>query len=110
MPRKSGMKLNKYSLILAVAVAGCSSAGGPSAPSPSTLAQQVEVRRTANGVPHIKAQNLTAAAYAEGYVQSEDYGSRVALSLLRARGGLARWFGKDSINEDFANQAAYRRA
>ncbi len=104
------MKLNKYTLILAAAAAGCGGAGVPSAPSPSTLARQVEVRRTANGVPHIKAQNLMAAAYAEGYVQSEDYGSRVALSLLRARGGLARWFGKDSINDDFANQPAYLRA
>ena len=63
--------------------------------------QQVEVRRTAYGVPHIKAQNLAAAGYAEAYVQSEDYGARVALSLLRARGEMGKWFGRDSMGGDF---------
>src|SRR5690242_10524075 len=78
--------------------------------SASVLATQVEVRRTTHGVPHIKAENLIAAGYAEAYVQSEDYGPRVALSLLRARGDMARWFGRDSINEDFINRPAYARA
>ena len=78
--------------------------------SPSALARQVEVRRTAHGVPHIKADNLAAAGYAEAYVQSEDYGARVALSLLRARGEMAKWFGRDSITGDFAAVPGYRRA
>src|SRR5215212_1224760 len=78
--------------------------------SAATLARQVEVRRTAYGVPHIKAENLIAAGYAEAYVQSEDYGPRVALSLLRARGEMGRWFGRDSMNQDFGNQQAYSRA
>jgi acyl-homoserine-lactone acylase len=77
---------------------------------PSVLAQQVEVRRTAHGVPHIKADNLAAAGYGEAYVQSEDYGARVALSLLRARGEMAKWFGHDSIALDFAAAPGYRRA
>ena len=72
--------------------------------------RQVEVRRTAHGVPHIRAENLAAAGYAEAYVQSEDYGPRVALSILRARGEMGRWFGRDSMNGDFANHAAYARA
>src|SRR3954452_25379785 len=78
--------------------------------SAATLMRQVEVRRTTHGVPHIKAEDLIAAGYAEAYVQSEDYGPRVALSLLRARGDMARWFGRDSINEDFINRPAYARA
>ena len=78
--------------------------------SAATLAKQVDVRRTAHGVPHIKAENLIAAGYGEAYVQSEDYGPRVALSLLRARGEMAKWFGRDSINEDFINRQAYDRA
>ena len=76
----------------------------------ATLMRQVEVRRTAHGVPHIKAENLIAAGYAEAYVQSEDYGARVAMSLLKERGELARWFGRDSINSDFASHYAYERA
>jgi len=93
--------------LLTSAVAGAQSSSPLSA---STLAQHVEVRRTTHGVPHIKADNLIAAGYAEAYVQSEDYGPRVALSLLRARGEMARWFGRDSINEDFINHQAYARA
>ena len=71
------------------------------------LSQQVEIRRTAYGVPHIQAQNLKAAAYALAYVQLEDHGPRVALGLLRGRGELARWFGRDSIESDFVAQRAY---
>src|SRR6185436_21107668 len=82
----------------------------PTALTAATLMRQVEVRRTTYGVPHIKAENLAAAGYAEAYVQSEDYGARVALSLLRARGEMARWFGRDSMNQDFGNRLAWARA
>jgi acyl-homoserine-lactone acylase len=81
-----------------------------SAPTPATLMRQVEVRRTAYGVPHIKARNLAAAGYAEAYVQSEDYGPRVALGLLRARGEMGKWFGRDSMATDFNEKRGYRIA
>lgn len=71
------------------------------------LSRQVEVRRTAFDVPHIKADNIEAAAYALAYVQLEDHGPRVAIGLLRGRGELARWFGRDSIESDFVAQRAY---
>ncbi|MEP6731661.1 MAG: penicillin acylase family protein, partial [bacterium] len=70
----------------------------------------VEVRRTAHGVPHIKADNLGAAEYALAYVQSEDYGPRVPLDLLKARGEMGRWFGRDSMERDFGAKVAYARA
>lgn len=66
------------------------------------LAQRVEIRRTTWGVPHIKADDLAAAAFALAYVQLEDYGARVALGLLRGRGEMGRWFGRDSMASDFA--------
>lgn len=70
----------------------------------TALAKQVEIIRTANGVPHIRAQNFKAAGYALGYVQVEDYGDIVPIMLLRARGELARVFGHDSIESDFRNR------
>src|SRR5690349_23645078 len=86
-------------------------------PSPKTrrdagdsLIRQVEVIRTAYGVPHIRAENLAALGFGEAYVQSEDYGARVALSLLRARGEMGRWFGRDSIAGDFAGRIEHARA
>jgi acyl-homoserine-lactone acylase len=80
------------------------------APAAPDLARQVEIRRTTHGVPHIKAENLVAAAYALGYVQLEDYGARVALGLLRARGEMGRWFGRDSMEGDFGAQREYALA
>jgi acyl-homoserine-lactone acylase len=66
------------------------------------LWREVEIIRTAHGVPHIRAGNLRAAGYALAWVQLEDYGPRTALSVLRAHGGMGRVFGHDSINSDFA--------
>lgn len=78
-------------------------------PAPK-FAAQVEVRRTAFGVPHILAQNLGAAAYAMAYVQLEDYGPQVALGLLRARGEMGRVFGRDSMEGDFLARRRYAEA
>ncbi len=70
----------------------------------------VEIRRTTHGVPHIKADNIGAAEYALAYVQLEDYGPRVALGLLSARGEMGKWFGKDSMERDFGERLGYERA
>lgn len=80
------------------------------APAASPLAAQVEVRRTTNGVPHIIAENLAAAEYGLAYVQCEDYGARIPLELLRSRGEMGRWFGRDSMERDFTARLAYARA
>lgn len=76
----------------------------------AVLSRQVEIRRTAYGVPHIKAENIRAAYYALGYVQLEDHGPRVAMELLRARGEFGRFFGRDSMESDFAAQRGYKIA
>lgn len=99
MQRRSSV----LSLVLAAVVAMLAS---------STLRAQdqwrrVEVRRTAHGVPHIDAQDLRAAAYALAYVQLEDHGARVAIGLLRARGEMGRWFGRDSMESDFLARRGY---
>src|SRR5215211_7283857 len=84
--------------------------GSAQAPGSADLARQVEVRRTTYGVPHIRARNLVAANYALAYVQLEDYGARVATGLLRARGEMGRWFGRDSMESDFGTQREYALA
>ncbi len=84
--------------------------GSESPASTPDYASHVEIRRTTNGVPHIKADNLGAAEYALAYVQLEDYGARVALDLLRSRGEMGRWFGRDSMERDFSARLAYERA
>ena len=68
------------------------------------LSSRVEIRRTAYGVPHIKAQDLKAAYYALAWVQLEDHGPRTAIGILRARGEMGKWFGRDSMDSDFIAQ------
>lgn len=66
------------------------------------LWRQVEIIRTAHGVPHIRAENLRAAGYALAWLQSEDYGSRTAINVLEARGQLAQINGvRENIESDF---------
>ncbi len=74
-------------------------------PTPE-LWRQVEIIRTAHGVPHIRAENLRAAGYALSWLQSEDYGPRMAFDVLEARGQLAQVLGRlsgqrDNIESDF---------
>ncbi len=70
-------------------------------PDPNDLSARVEIIRTTYGVPHIRAQDLKSFGYGLAWVQLEDYGPRVAHGILRARGGMARVFGRDSIETDF---------
>src|SRR5437763_2416531 len=94
-------------LLLVGAIGASVRAQAPAAPA---LASQVEVLRTAHGVPHIRAANLKAAAYALAYVQLEDYGPRVAFALVRARGEMGKWFGRDSIEGDYPARLAHAEA
>src|ERR1044071_2509792 len=74
------------------------------------LWRQVEIIRTAHGVPHIRAENLRAAGYALAWLQSEDYGTRTAMNVLEARGQLAQVTGsRDNIESDFLAQPLRNR-
>lgn len=84
---------------------------GGSAPRPDgELWRQVEVIRTAHGVPHIRADNLRAAGYALAWVMQEDYGARTGLNLLRNSGRMGRLFGRDSVEHDLMSSGARRQA
>lgn len=82
----------------------------PAPGAPPELWRQVEVVRTAHGVPHIRAENLRAAGYALAWVMSEDYGARTGLRLLGARGELSRFEGRARLDADFENLHARARA
>ncbi len=80
------------------------------------LAEEVIIRRTAYGVPHILADNIEAAGFALGYVQMEDYGPRVVKGLLQAKGEWAKYNQlsgnqlRRAIDSDAANRRDYARA
>ena len=80
------------------------------------LADQVIIRRTAYGVPHIKADNMQAAGFALGYVQVEDYGRSVVDGMVRARGEWSQYHDMNpeerglSIDRDASSKIKYARA
>lgn len=79
-------------------------------PVADNLWEQVEVIRTAHGVPHIRAENLRAAGYALAWVMQEDYGTRVAFNLVRSSGRMGRLHGRDSVEYDVVSYRARRQA
>jgi acyl-homoserine-lactone acylase len=81
-----------------------------SAQSPRPYPDRVEIRRTAYGVPHILAEDLAALGFGLAWVQLEDYGDRVPVNLVRSRGELARYFGRDSIETDYMFRQTHARA
>lgn len=87
----------------------------PSA-SENDLSDEVIVRRTEFGIPHIFADNYRAAGYALGYVQMEDYGERVAELLLQARGEWTKYnelhgdSRSSAIDRDASSRRDYKRA
>lgn len=84
--------------------------------SPTALVDQVVVRRTEYGVPHIHADNVEAAGFAMAYVQMEDYGTWVTNALLRARGEYAKFHNlsgqslQNQLDTDAAARLRYQRA
>src|SRR6185503_5019928 len=102
--------IRRLALCTLIFTATCIPAVTPNELDPRELARDVVVTRTAHGVPHILAHDFASAGYAIAYVQCEDYGAQVVNSLLRARGEMGKYFGRDSMRSDFAGHLAYQRA
>ncbi len=101
-------------LALSVLTAACAT-GSPGREMPAQgatvdLSEQVVIRRTAYGVPHIEAENLRAAGYGMGWVQLEDYGMDVVEGLIRARGEWSRYTGPEAIDGDALSRRRHDRA
>lgn len=62
---------------------------------PSTTAD-VEIRRTTDGIPHIKARNWFGAGYGYGYVQAEDALCTLAEAFVTYRGERSRYWGGEA--------------
>jgi acyl-homoserine-lactone acylase len=56
------------------------------------------------------ADDLASAFFGLAYCHLEDHGERVVLGLLRSRGELARYLGRDELDSDFFNRSSYARA
>lgn len=79
-------------------------------PPPADYPDRVEIRRTAHGVPHVLAEDMSALGYGMAWVQLEDHGSMVVFNLVRARGELSKLFGPDSLESDFSHVESHALA
>jgi acyl-homoserine-lactone acylase len=70
------------------------------AQSGQDLAQQVEIRRTDYGVPHILGENYRAAGFGLGYAQAEDYTEQLLRLMVSAKGELSKALGPDHLESD----------
>src|SRR5690606_22639333 len=112
LPARRAQYLRRLPVLsLLMVAAACATAPSQSAaPALPATAQQVEIRRTSHGVPHILAENLRAAAFGIAYVQLEDHGDRTIRSMEAARGRMAQIEGRDAIDSDAAARLALERA
>ncbi len=53
------------------------------------------------GIPHIRAENPLALAYAQGYITAKQRLFQMDLSRRRAEGRMAEWLGEKAVEEDF---------
>jgi penicillin amidase len=64
------------------------------------LTARVQILRDARGVPHIRAQSIADALFAQGYTTAQDRLWQMDLSRRRAEGELSEIFGDRTLNLD----------
>jgi len=97
-------------LLIWLSICWFASSSPASAGEQGSLAERVEIRRTTYGIPHILAEDLSSAFFGLAYCHLEDYGEQVVLGLVRTRGELARYLGRDELDSDFFNRSSHARA
>lgn len=68
------------------------------------LSAPVEVLRDARGVPHILAQSIDDANFAQGYITAQDRLWQMDLSRRLANGDLSEIFGARTLERDIENR------
>lgn len=100
---RGSLPLAPVALATVTLLSACGGGGGsgfvgfpaPGNPSPEAT-YKAEIRRTAMGVPHIKADNWAGAGYGYGYAQAEDNLCTMADSFLTYRGERSEFLGADA--------------
>ncbi|WPH19296.1 penicillin acylase family protein [Variovorax paradoxus] len=104
---RGAVPLSLLALATAAALTACGGGGGsgfsfppvsgnPPGNPPADSTYKAEIRRTAMGVPHIKADTWSGAGYGYGYAQAEDNLCTMADSFLTYRGERSQHLGGDA--------------
>lgn len=66
------------------------------------------IRRTTNGVPHVKADDLASVAFGAGYAQTQDNVCLLAEAIVKARSERAKYFGPGAGDINIINDFSYK--
>src|SRR5690606_28797049 len=94
----------------AVAAGGLLSACmGTTAPGTATPEFSAEIRRTAYGVPHIKAQDYAGLGYGVGYAAAEDNICEIAERMVTVNGERAKHFARGENDANLNSELYHKR-
>ncbi|VVT33057.1 Acyl-homoserine-lactone acylase [Marinobacter salarius] len=114
---KSALKAAGVALASSFLIAGCFDGSSSSSDSDSSVNEQLfpadgtfeaTIRRTTNGVPHVKADNLASAAFGAGYAQTQDNVCLLAEAIVKARSERAKYFGPGPDDINVINDFSYK--
>jgi acyl-homoserine-lactone acylase len=92
--------------VSALALAACDSAGQTSA---GDARFEAEIRRTAYGVPHIKAKDMGGIGFGYGYASAEDNVCEIADRLLTVSGERTKFHGPGEGDANIASDLYHQR-
>ncbi len=92
--------------ISGLALAACSA---ESAPATDAAKFEAEIRRTAYGVPHIKAKDMGGIGYGYGYASAQDNVCEIADRLLTVSGERAKFLGPGENDANIASDLYHQR-
>lgn len=114
---KGALKAAGVALASGFLITGCFDGGSSSSDSDSAVNEQLfpadgkfeaTIRRTTNGVPHVKADNLASAAFGAGYAQTQDNVCLLAEAIVKARSERAKYFGPGEDDINIINDFSYK--
>ena len=82
---------------LALATLALAAACGSDDDAPAEPTFKADIRRTAMGIPHVKADNWAGIGYGLAYAQAQDDLCTLADAFLTYRGERSRFFGADAL-------------
>jgi acyl-homoserine-lactone acylase len=98
------MRATLMLLASALALAACDASGGA-----QDAKFEAEIRRTAFGVPHIKAKDMGGIGYGYGYASAEDNACEIADRLLTVSGQRAKYLGPGENDANIASDFYHQR-
>lgn len=92
--------------------AGEAGRSGADAPEGTVLGDgedyQATIRRSAEGVPHITADDLAGLSFGQGWASGEDRTCDLADQVVKINGERARWFGAGEEDANLASDLSWR--